>query len=41
MWKTVKLGDVCEISIGKTPSRGDKRFWDKEKVITFGYLLLT
>ena len=31
MWRTVKLGDLCDISIGKTPSRGDKRFWDKEK----------
>ena len=31
MWKTVKLGEICEISIGKTPSRGNKRFWDKEK----------
>lgn len=31
MWKTVKLGDICDISIGKTPSRGDKRYWDKEK----------
>ena len=31
MWKTVRLGDICDISIGKTPSRGDKRYWDKEK----------
>lgn len=31
MWRTVKLGDVCNISIGKTPSRSDKRYWDKEK----------
>ena len=31
MWRRVKLGEICEISIGKTPPRGDKRFWDKEK----------
>ena len=32
MWRTVKLGELCDISIGKTPARGDKRFWDKEKL---------
>ncbi len=31
MWKTVKLGEICDISIGKTPARGEKRYWDKEK----------
>lgn len=31
MWKTMKLGDICDISIGKTPSRSDKRYWDSEK----------
>ena len=31
MWETLKLGDICDISIGKTPSRGEKRYWDKEK----------
>ena len=30
-WKTVRLGDVCSIIIGKTPPRKDKDFWDKEK----------
>ena len=24
----VKLGDVCEINLGKTPPRGVKKFWD-------------
>ena len=28
-WPTVKLGDVCEINLGKTPPRGDFRCWDK------------
>ena len=31
MWKTVRLSDVCNVSIGKTPPRGNKRYWDKEK----------
>ena len=31
MWNTVSLSDVCNVSIGKTPPRGDKRYWDKEK----------
>jgi len=30
-WQTKKLGDVCEIELGKTPYRGDKSFWDGEK----------
>ena len=30
-WKTVKLGEVCEISIGKTPPRKDIRYWDRDK----------
>lgn len=28
-WPIVKLGDVCEINLGKTPPRGDFRCWDK------------
>ncbi|MBT3795319.1 hypothetical protein HOG00_02520 [bacterium] len=31
MWKTVKLGDLVDISIGKTPVRNNLKFWDKEK----------
>lgn len=31
-WPRVRLGDVCVINLGKTPPRGDKRYWDKEKV---------
>ena len=30
-WSTKKLGEVCEIELGKTPYRGDKSFWDGEK----------
>lgn len=26
-WPKVKLGDVCEINIGKTPSRSNSRYW--------------
>ena len=30
-WPLVKLGDICRIELGKTPSRGDASLWDKEK----------
>ena len=30
-WQIKKLGEVCDISIGKTPARGNKKFWDIEK----------
>ncbi|AQL29942.1 MULTISPECIES: restriction endonuclease subunit S [unclassified Prochlorococcus] len=31
MWKTLKLEEIVDISIGKTPSRGNPKFWDKGK----------
>jgi type I restriction enzyme S subunit len=31
MWKTEKLEVLCNVSIGKTPSRSNPRLWDKEK----------
>lgn len=30
-WITKKLGEVCEIQIGGTPSRNNSAFWDDEK----------
>jgi type I restriction enzyme, S subunit len=30
-WKIKKLGEICNISLGKTPARGNKGFWDAEK----------
>lgn len=30
-WQTKKLGDLCSIELGKTPSRGNIKYWDKEK----------
>jgi type I restriction enzyme S subunit len=30
-WEVKKLGDLCQIDLGKTPYRGDKSFWDVEK----------
>lgn len=32
MWKTLKLEEIVDISIGKTPSRGNPKFWDQEKI---------
>lgn len=28
-WQSARLGDLCKIDIGKTPSRGVSRYWDK------------
>ena len=30
-WEIKKLGEVCEINIGRTPERGNSKMWDKEK----------
>lgn len=29
-WPKVRLGDVCEIHLGKTPPRGNSRYWCQE-----------
>ena len=31
MWNTVKLEKIVNIDIGKTPSRNNTKYWDKEK----------
>ena len=31
-WKLARLADICEIKLGKTPSRSDKSYWDDEKI---------
>jgi type I restriction enzyme S subunit len=31
-WTTKKLDEICEINLGKTPSRSNKSFWDHEKL---------
>ena len=31
MWRTVKLEEIVNIDIGKTPSRNNPKYWDKEK----------
>lgn len=30
-WQTVKLGDLCRIELGKTPSRSNPKYWDKDR----------
>ena len=30
-WTYKKLGEVCNIGIGRTPSRSDMSLWDKNK----------
>lgn len=31
-WEVKRLGEICEIELGKTPYRGNKSFWDTEKL---------
>jgi type I restriction enzyme S subunit len=31
LWQTKKLGDLCKIELGKTPSRANKAFWDEKR----------
>jgi len=33
-WEIKSLGELCQIELGKTPSRGNKTFWDTEKTTT-------
>jgi type I restriction enzyme S subunit len=30
-WKTKKLGELCEIELGKTPARANAAFWDRKR----------
>ena len=30
-WKTKKLGALCEIELGRTPSRSNSAFWDEKR----------
>ena len=30
-WQTRRLGDLCEIKLGKTPARANKEFWDEKR----------
>jgi type I restriction enzyme S subunit len=30
-WQTKNLGDLCEIELGKTPSRANASFWDEKR----------
>ncbi len=30
-WQTKKLGDLCEIELGKTPARANNAFWDEKR----------
>ena len=31
IWKTIPLGELCRIELGRTPSRSDKKLWDQDK----------
>lgn len=30
-WQTKKLGELCEIELGRTPARANSAFWDKKR----------
>lgn len=40
-WPRVKLGEVCEINLGKTPPRGNGRYWDAAKTSGFKWLSIS
>jgi type I restriction enzyme S subunit len=31
-WRTKKLGELCEIELGRTPARANSAFWDEKRV---------
>lgn len=31
-WPKQRLGDLCNVQLGKTPPRGQSRYWDKDRV---------
>jgi len=33
-WEIKKLGNVCGIELGKTPSRSNRIYWDVQKATT-------
>ena len=35
MWKSAKLGDVCDIINGSTPSRKELRYWENGNILWF------
>ena len=35
MWKTVKLGDICRIVNGSTPSRKNPSYWNEGEILWF------
>lgn len=40
-WKKVKLGELCEIQIGRTPSRKNVEYWDAEQISGNYWLSIT
>jgi len=30
-WQIKKLGDLCEIELGKTPARANNAYWDEKR----------
>lgn len=40
-WKTVPLGQLCEIKIGGTPSRAEPKFWATEKQLGFPWVSIS
>ncbi len=31
-WEVKSLGELCEINLGRTPYRGERRFWDETRI---------
>ncbi len=37
-WQIKKLGEVCSIELGRTPSRADKSYWDDKRKTGYVWL---
>ena len=37
-WQTKRLGDLCDIKLGKTPARANEEFWDEKRETSNAWL---
>ena len=32
-WEIKQLGEICNLQLGKTPARGNEKFWDLKLLV--------